>query len=319
MAWNKENRQAMGHVLHFGTRRKLGENASFIILLLPFFILFFLFTVLPVASSVVLSFFNYDLVSMPIFSGLTNYIRMFVGDEMFLKTVSNTLVLSIITGPFSFLLAFLLAWLINEFNGIVRGFLAFLFYAPALAGNAYFIWQIAFSGDSYGYVNSLLLSVGLITEPMQWFKSTEYCMAIVIVVQLWQSMGVSFLSDLAGLQNVNTELYEAGAIDGIRTRWHELWYITLPSMKSILLFGAVMQIQATFSISSICTTLAGYPSVNNTVDTIVSHLVDVGTVRYEMGYASAISVFNGYYTNCCRQAFTFSWTLKRGMIEEWHV
>ena len=204
MAWNKENRQAMGHVLHFGTRRKLGENASFIILLLPFFILFFLFTVLPVASSVVLSFFNYDLVSMPIFSGLTNYIRMFVGDEMFLKTVSNTLVLSIITGPFSFLLAFLLAWLINEFNGIVRGFLAFLFYAPALAGNAYFIWQIAFSGDSYGYVNSLLLSVGLITEPMQWFKSTEYCMAIVIVVQLWQSMGVSFLSDLAGLQNVNT-------------------------------------------------------------------------------------------------------------------
>ncbi|MFR8331304.1 MAG: hypothetical protein ACLU9S_02150 [Oscillospiraceae bacterium] len=148
----------------------MGENASFIILLLPFFILFFLFTVLPVASSVVLSFFNYDLVSMPIFSGLTNYIRMFVGDEMFLKTVSNTLVLSIITGPFSFLLAFLLAWLINEFNGIVRGFLAFLFYAPALAGNAYFIWQIAFSGDSYGYVNNIL-SVGLITEPMQWFKS----------------------------------------------------------------------------------------------------------------------------------------------------
>jgi len=171
MAWIKEVQQTKDHHLRFGT--KLGENASFIILLLPFFILFFLFTILPVASSVALSFFNYDLVSTPKFSGLTNYIRMFVGDEVFLKTVSNTLVLAVITGPISFLLAFLLAWLINEFSGIARGLLAFLFYAPALVGNAYFIWQIAFSGDGYGYVNSLLLSVGLITEPIQWFKSTE--------------------------------------------------------------------------------------------------------------------------------------------------
>ena len=146
-----------------------------------------------------------------------------------------------------------------------------------------------FSSDSYGYANSFLISLGIITEPISWFKNEAYNFTILIIVQLWTSMGISFLADIAGLQNVNPELYEAGALDGIKNRWYELWYITLPSMKSILLFGAVMQIQATFSIGAVIKALAGYPSVNNSVDTVVSHLLDVGTVRYEMGYAAAIS------------------------------
>lgn len=275
-------------------RRRLNrshENASFYIMLLPFAVLFFLFTILPVLSSIGLSFFSYDMISAPKWVGLQNYLRMVVGDEVFPKTVLNTLKFAVVTGPVSFFLAFLLAWFINEFRPLVRSILAFLFYVPALTGNAYFVWQVAFSGDSYGYVNSFLLSMSLIDEPINWFRNTDYNMTVLIIVQLWTSMGVSFLADIAGLQNVNPEMYEAGALDGIKTRWHELWYITLPSMKSILLFGAVMQIQATFSIGSIITTLAGYPSVDNSVDTIVSHLADVGTVRYEMGYAAAISVF----------------------------
>ena len=148
-----------------------------------------------------------------------------------------------------------------------------------------------FSADSYGYANSFLLSFGIIQEPISWFKNPQYNMTILMFVQLWTSMGISFLADIAGFQNINPELYEAGAIDGIPNRWYELWYITLPGMKDILLFGAVMQIQATFSIGAVISTLAGYPSVNNSVDTVVTHLLDVGTVRYEMGYAAAISVF----------------------------
>lgn len=230
------------------------------------------------------------MVSKPIFTGLENYIRLFTGDSTFMTVFVNTLKFAVITGPLGFLLSFVLAWMINEFNRVMRTILTFLFYAPALVGNAYFIWQILFSGDSLGYANNLLISFGLITEPIQWFKNPEYNMTIIMVIQLWMGMGVSFLSNIAGLQNVNTELYEAGAIDGIRTRWHELWYITLPSMKDILFFSAIMQIQAVFSISTIVTTLAGYPSVNNSVDTIVSYISDVGTTRYEMGYASTISV-----------------------------
>ena len=260
-------------------------------IMLPFMLLFFMFNILPVLSSMALSLFDYDMVSSPLFVGIDNYVRMFASDDLFLKIVGNTLRFSIVAGPLSYLLSFMLAWMINEFSKTVRVILTFIFYAPALVGNAYFIWQVLFSNDSYGYLNNILISFGFITDPINWFQNTSYNMTIILIIQLWMSMGISFLSNIAGLQNVNPELYEAGAIDGIRTRWHELWYITLPSMKSILLFSAVMQIQSVFSVSGIITTLAGYPSVNNSVDTLVTYITDVGTARYEMGYASALSVF----------------------------
>lgn len=267
------------------------DKTRLVIMILPFLSLFLLFTVVPVLSSVVLSFFNYDMLNTPKFTGLSNYFRMFVEDEVFLISLKNTLKLSVVTGPLGFMLSFVLAWMINEFGKSARTVLSFLFYSPALMGNVYFIWQIMFSGDSYGYVNSFLMSLNIISEPIQWFQNTKYALTLVMVVQLWMSMGISFLANIAGLQNVNTELYEAGAVDGIRSRWAELWYITLPSMKTILLFSAVMQIQATFSISSVATTLTGSPSVNYCTETIVTHLTDVSSLRFEMGYASAISVF----------------------------
>ena len=274
------------------SRRKpiLSDSAVCYLLLLPFMGFFFLFNILPVLSSIVLSFFDYDMVSTPIFCGLDNYSRMLVSDTLFWKTFGNTLRFSIIAGPLGFLLSFVLAW-INEFSRGVRVVLTFGFYAPSLVGNALLIWQILFSGDSYAYLNNFLISFGFITEPIQWFQDTAYNMTIILIIQLWMSMGTSFLANIAGLQNVSAELYEAGAIDGIKTRWHELWYITLPSMKSIILFSAVMQIQAVFSVSTLVTTLVGYPSVDNSVDMLVSYISDVGTTRYEMGYAAALSVF----------------------------
>lgn len=272
-------------------KRLNNEDISFYCFLIPFMVTFFVFNILPILSSMTLSFFDYDMISNPSFIGVENYIRMFTGDKVFLKVIGTTFKFAVVAGPVSYILAFLLAWMINEFPTAIRVFLTFIFYVPALVGNAFYIWQIMFSGDSYAYVNNLLISFGFITEPINWFQNTNYNFTIILIVQLWMGMGTSFLANMAGLQNVNTELYEAGAIDGIRTRWHELWYITLPSMKSILLFSAVMQIQTVFSASSIMQTLAGYPSVNNSVDTLVSYIADVGTVRYEMGYASALSVF----------------------------
>ena len=266
-------------------------NGPFIMLLLPFLILFLTFTIIPIGYSVLMSFFDYDVVNTPTFSGLNNYMKMFINDYEFPIAVGNTLKFALVTGPISFALAFLLAWMINEFGPKTRSVLSFLFYSPALVGNGYFIWQIMFSGDSYGYINSLLLSLGLITDPIQWFRDPNYAFTIVMIVQLWMSMGISFLANIAGLNNVDEAMYEAGAIDGIRNRWAELWYITIPSMKSILLFSAVMQVQATFSISSVATTLTGFPSVNHSTETILTHITDVGTIRFDMGYASALSVF----------------------------
>ena len=257
----------------------------------PFVVLFLLVMVIPVAASVVLSFFRYDMINTPKFIGLDNYYRMFIEDGVFLIAVKNTLKLAVVTGPIGFMLSFVLAWMINDLKPAKRTVLSFLFYSPALMGNVYFIWQVLFSGDSYGYINSLLMSMDIISDPIQWFTDEKYAMTIVIIVQLWMSMGVSFLANISGLQNVDISLYEAGAIDGVKNRWVELWYITLPSMKGILLFSAVMQIQASFSISAIATTLTGFPSVNYSTHTIVTHLSDVATTRFELSYGAALSVF----------------------------
>lgn len=266
------------------------EQLPSYLMLAPFFIFFLTFLVVPILSSIVLSFTNFDMINTPSYAGLGNYIRMFLDDDVFPTVFKNTLIFAVICGPVGFLLSFVLAWFINEFSPLVRTLLSFMFYAPSLVGGGVFIWQVAFSSDSYGYVNSALLSLGLITEPVAWLSTAEYIMPIVIVVQLWSSMGVSFLTNISGLQNINQELYEAGSIDGIRNRWQELWYITLPTMKHMLLFSAVMQISSAFSISSVATALAGFPSVGYAADTIVSHMGDLGGTRFEMGYASAVSV-----------------------------
>lgn len=266
------------------------EQFPLVIMLLPFLLFFCLFTLIPILSSIGLSFTSYDLLSTPKFIGIDNYERMFVADEVFGIVVKNTLVFAIIAGPCGFLLAFVLAWFVNEFSPAVRTVLSFMFYTPSLVGGALLIWKVLFSGEAYGYLNSMLLSIGVITEPIVWLKTPAYLMPIIIMVQLWQSMGVSFLSNISGLQNIADDLYEAGAIDGIRSRWQELRFITLPQMKNMLLFSAVMQIQSSFSVSGIAIELAGFPSTQYAVDTIVSHMTDMAAVRFEYGYASAIAV-----------------------------
>ncbi len=266
------------------------KNYQLYFLIAPFLVLFFLTTVLPVGASIILSFFRYDMVSSPKPAGLDNYIRMFLQDDIFPTVLKNTLLLAILTGPAGFILSFILAWLINEFGPVMKTIFSFLFYAPTLAGNAIYIWQVAFSSDSYGYANSWLMSLGFINKPVTWLSDADYIIPIVVMIQLWSGLGISFLANISGLQNVNIELYEAGSIDGIKNRWQELWYITLPEMKHMLLFSAVMQIASAYSISGIIQQLAGYPTVKYSADTLVSYLQDVGTVKYEMGYASAISV-----------------------------
>ena len=260
-------------------------------MLAPFLTAFLVFMVIPVIASIVLSFFRFDMLGTPEFIGFDNYFRMIMEDKVFGISLANTLYFAVITGPVGFMLSFILAWFINELGPRARSVLSFLFYSPALMGNVYFIWQVMFSGDSYGYVNSLLISLNVISEPIQWFSNPNYSMTLVILIQLWMSMGVSFLANISGLQNIDPTIYEAAAIDGVKNRWQELWFLTLPSMKNILLFSAVMQIQASFSVSGIATTLTGNPSVNYSTHTIVTHLSDVSSVRYEMGYAAAISVF----------------------------
>ncbi|HBA47411.1 MAG TPA: ABC transporter permease [Lachnospiraceae bacterium] len=241
------------------------------LLMLPFFVLFVVFTLIPVLISMGLSFTSFNLFETPKFVGFDNYINLIAYDSVFLTAVKNTLLFAIITGPVSYLLCFVLAWLINELPPKVRAVMTLVFYAPSISGGAYLIWKLIFSSDAYGYANALLMQLGLIQEPILWFQSKEYIMPILIVVQLWMSIGVSFLAFIAGLQNVDKSLYEAGQMDGVKNRWQELWYITLPQMKPQLMFGAVMQITNSLSVSGISIDLVGFPSVDYAGHTILTH------------------------------------------------
>lgn len=264
------------------------ERASYV-MLAPYFILFTFFTIIPVAMSIGLSFTYYNMLEMPQFVGWKNYIKLFLEDDIFLISLKNTLILAVITGPVSYMLCLLFAWIINEFSGWLRAFLTLVFYAPSICGNAYVVWNLILSGDRYGYLNGILLKLGILDEAVQWMKTESYVLPTLVVVQLWLSLGTGFLSFIAGLQTVDKTLYEAAALDGIKNRWQELWYVTLPSMKPQLLFGAVMQITSSFAICDVSIALAGNPSVNYAGATVVTHLLDYGSVRFEMGYASAIA------------------------------
>ncbi len=258
--------------------------------LAPFTIVFFTFTVVPVLLSIVLSFTNFNMLQIPIWVGIDNYIRMFLEDDIFLIAVKNTLVFSAVTGPLSYMLCFVIAWLINELTPKVRAFLTLLFYAPSISGNAYMMWTLLFSGDMYGYINGFLLKYNVINKPIQWLIDPDYMMSIVIIVTLWMSLGTSFLVFIAGLQGIDPKLYEAAAIDGIKNRWQELWYITLPAMRGYLMFGAIIAITNSFAAAGQITALVGFPSTDYAVHTVMQHIQDYGTIRYEMGYASAMAV-----------------------------
>lgn len=272
------------------TWREMKKNKVAYVMIAPFMLLFFVFTVFPVLLSIVLSFTDFNLLEFPHFLGLDNYIRLFLDDDIFILACQNTLIFASITGPVSYLLSLLIAWFINELGPKLRSIVTLVFYAPSISGSVYLVWQTLFSSDSYGWVNGTLINLGIIDDAILWFKDADYVMPLCIVVALWTSLGTAFLSFIAGLQNVPRHLYEAGAVDGIKNRWQELWNITLPYMKPQLMFGAVLSITQSFGFGAIVDALCGFPSVEYAAHTIVHHLNDYGGQRYEMGYASAIAV-----------------------------
>ncbi len=265
------------------------RNKTAYFMIAPFMILFFIFTIIPVALSLVLSLTSFNMLEWPKFVFMDNYITLFLDDDLFITALKNTFIFAAVTGPASYLISYIVAWFINELPPRVRAIVTLIFYAPSIAGNVYLIWGTLFSGDAYGWVNGILLDMGIIDTPILWFQNADYVMPLIIMVALWTSLGTSFLSFIAGLQGINKSLFEAGAIDGVKNRWQELWYITLPSMKPQLMFGAILSITGSFGFGGIVTALAGNPSVDYVAYTLTHHLEEYQNNRWEVGYASAIS------------------------------
>lgn len=274
------------------TKKKKGMNSRGLAILffLPFFILFCLFVLAPVVQSIFYGFTNYDLLNRMDFVGFNNYKQLFLDDEIFLLALKNTLIFACIAGPVSYIMSFIMAWVLNDLKG--RTLFALAFYAPSITSSTAMgvIWLYFFSSDSYGLINNALMRLGLISSPILWSQDVELILPVCIFIQIWMGMGTGFLVFMAGLQNLNTELYEAGAIDGIKGRFAELFYITLPQMKPQLLFGAINTIASSFGVFEIISSFAGFPTSNYAGHTLVAHIYDYAFVRYEMGYAAAVSV-----------------------------
>ena len=270
--------------------KEIRQNWVAYLMVAPYMILFTLFTVVPVVLSIVISFTDFNMLEFPNFVGVKNYVTLFFDDDIFLIAIKNTFIFACIVGPASYIMSFLVAWFINELPPKIRALVTLVFYAPSISGQVFMIWQTLFSSDSYGWANATLEKLGIIDAPINWFRDEKYVMPLCIVVSLWTSLGTSFLAFIAGFQGIDRALFEAGAVDGIKNRWQELYYITLPSMKPQLMFGAIMSITGAFGFGGIVDALAGFPSVNYCAHTIMHHLNDYGGMRYEIGYSSAIAV-----------------------------
>ena len=272
------------------TWKEMKRNWVAYLMVAPYMLIFTCFTVLPVVLSIIISFTDFNLLQLPSFVFVDNYVRLFLDDDIFLIAAKNTLIFAAIVGPVSYFMSLMIAWFINELSPKIRAIVTLIFYAPSISGSVYLIWGVLFDADAQGWVNATMIELGFYTEPIAFFKDADYVMPLCIVVALWTSLGTAFLSFIAGLQGVDRSLYEAGAVDGIKNRWQELYYITLPSMKPQLMFGAIMSITGAFGFGGIVDALAGFPSVNYCAHTIMHHLNDYGGMRYEIGYSSAIAV-----------------------------
>ena len=255
----------------------------------PFMILFFTFTVIPVIASIFVSMTDYNMLQWPNWVGLQNYITLFLNDDLFITAVKNTLIFAVAVGPASYLLSFCVAWFINELSPKMRAFVTLVFYAPSISGGAYTIFGFIFGSEPNALVNGWLLKLGWIDSPILFFRDPKYIMPLCIAISLWMSLGIAFLSFIAGLQGLDRSQFEAGAVDGVTNRWQELWYITLPNMKEQLMFGAVMAITGSFGFGDVVTSLAGSPPTDYVGYTITHHLGEYGGTRMEIGYSSAIT------------------------------
>ena len=290
------------------------RRGSWVLLLVPYLVFFSLFIIVPILAAIGLSFTQFDSIQAPVFNGIDNYVRIFTQDTVFMQHVlPNTVLFSVIVGPGGYLLSVLMAWLLAQLTKVPRTIFTIIVYSPSLTAGVIMttVWQVIFSGDQAGYLNSLLIELGLVTQPVTFLQSETMIMPIMIFVSLWSSMGIGFLAILAGFVGMDQELLEAARLDGVNSRFQELIYVIIPYTKPTMLFGAVMAMVNTFAGSGIGVSLSGTnPTPGYAGQLIVNHIEDVGYIRYEIGYASAVSVvlllFIWWCSKVCYKVFDVS-------------
>lgn len=258
--------------------------------LFPFALLFFVFVLLPIIIAFISSFTSYNMIQPAKGIWFTNYRNLFLKDEVFFLAIRNTLIFALVTGPIGYLASFIFAWVISKMK--FRNAFSLAFYAPSITSGVAMtiVWGYIFSSDRYGLINNTLINLGIINSEILWNINPDTILPVIMFISIWMSMGTGFLVFLAGIQNVPEEQFEAARIDGVKSAFQELWYVTIPAMKPQMLFGAINSIVVSFAVFDIAVAFAGMPSPNYAAHTIVAHLYDYAFIRFQMGYASTIAI-----------------------------
>lgn len=253
----------------------------------PAFLALVIFLIAPILASLVLAFMNYDILSAPEWVGTQNLTRM-LGDGRLLKIYGNTAIFVLGATFLNNLLGFLLAMGVNRrMHGVPRYLLRTAIFFPVLTTTASLalVWQFLLTQDR-GVVNYLLTQIGL--DPVPWLSSSRWALRSVILYDVWKSVGFLMVLYLAGLQGIPESLYEAARIDGAN-RLRLIRHVTLPLITPTAFFAIVISLIGAAQVFDNAWVLTG-GGPGDASRLIVLYIYEVGFRRFEMGYASALSL-----------------------------
>ncbi|WP_454697297.1 carbohydrate ABC transporter permease [Arthrobacter humicola] len=254
--------------------------------ILPNFLGFLAFTLIPVLAAFALSFMEWTSFTAPKWVGLDNFQRMFASDS-FWVALRNTVVYALGHVPLTMALALVLAMLLNrKLKGIGFFRVAIFFpYITSLVAVAV-VWNMLFSPDS-GPINQFLHAVGIAEAP-GWTSSSDWALPAVIITSVWRDMGYYMVLYLAGLQAIPAELYEAAEVDGA-SAWQRFWNVTIPSLRPTTFFVVVMLTVSSFKVFDLIVVMTnGGPGRSTTVLSQLIYQEGIGEGKF--GYSSAISL-----------------------------
>ena len=251
--------------------------------LLPNFVGFVVFTMIPVVTALIYSFTNYDGNSQMSFVGFRNYIKLF-NDSSFLISLKNTLLYTIGTVPLIILFSLLISVLMN--NGvkgapIYRAIMLFPHIASIVAVTV--VWQFLYNAKS-GPINEILRAIG-VANPPAWLSDKNTALIAVMIMIVWKGLGYYMIIYLAGLRGISADQYEAATMDGANA-WEQLIYVTIPNLRPITFYATIMCIINSFQVfTPIYVMTKGGPGRATSV--LVLKIYEDAFVNYKFGYASA--------------------------------
>ncbi|RCW55404.1 carbohydrate ABC transporter membrane protein 1 (CUT1 family) [Halanaerobium sp. ST460_2HS_T2] len=253
--------------------------------LLPNFIGFFIFTLIPVAIAFFLCFVRWDFSNPMRFVGLKNFAYMFQ-DQTFLIALKNTFFFTLVSVPSTMVISLGLAILLNK---IIKGvkFLRTMYFIPYITSMVAvaIVWNMLYS-PSMGPINNFLRNMG-VNNPPGWTASTDWSMIAIIIMSVWKQIGYYMVIYLAGLQGIPSHLYEAATIDGANS-WQKFRYVTLPMLTPTTFFVSIMLLIGSFKVfTQVMVMTSGGPGRSSNV--LVYYIYNQAFVYNRFGYASAIA------------------------------